>query len=112
MNIKRQDLKEMEKRSMVRNRTQICVTCSGLTAKSPDSLSHGYMVNCSDGGSCINLNHKMHKGSIVMIKATSSGIKDPPEGFRTLALAEVKWSMRLEDGMIPSYATGLRYLPN
>lgn len=112
MSIKRQDFKKMEKRSLVRNHTQICVACSSLTAKSPEAASHGHMVNCSGGGTCIQLNHMMHEGSIVMIKATSYGIKDPPVGFRTLALAEVKWSKRLEDGMIPGYAIGFRYLPN
>jgi hypothetical protein len=112
MSIKRQDLKKMEKRSRVRNRAQICVACSSLTAKSPQAASQGHMVNCSDGGICIQLNHKMHEGSIVMIKATNHDIKDPPVGFRTIALAEVKWSKRLEDGMIPGYATGLRYLHN
>jgi PilZ domain len=112
MGIKKQNLRKMEKRSLVRNRTQIGITCSSLTAKSPDAVSHGHMVNCSSAGSCIQLNHKVHEGSIVMIKATSFRITSPPEGFRTLALAEVKWSKRLEDGMIPGYTIGLRYLHN
>jgi hypothetical protein len=112
MSIKKQSLKKMEKRSLVRNSTQIFVACSSLATKSPDVVSHGHMVNCSFGGTCIELNHKMHEGSIVMIKATGCGPKELPEGFRTLALAEVKWSRRLEEGMIPNYAIGLRYLPN
>jgi hypothetical protein len=58
------------------------------------------------------LDHEIHIGSIVMIKATGCGITDPPEGFRTLALAEVKWLNRFEDVMIPNYTIGLRYLPN
>jgi hypothetical protein len=102
----------MEKRSLARNCTQICVACSGLTSRSPEAVSHGHMVNCSGGGTCINLNHMMNEGSIVMIKATGWGIKDLPECFRTLALAEVKWSKRLEDGLNSGYAIGLRYLPN
>lgn len=112
MDIKRQDLKKMEKRSFVRNRTQICVACSSLSAKSPDAVSQGHMVNCSGEGTCIKMNRQIYEGSIVMIKATGCGIEDPPEGFRTLALAEVKWSKRLEEEIIPSYAIGLKYLPN
>jgi hypothetical protein len=108
----RQDLKEMEKRSLLRNCTQISVTCSSLTCKGEDAVSHGHMVNCSNGGTCIKLNRKMHEGSIVMIKATQWSATDLPEGFRTLSLAEVKWSKQLEVGMTPNYAVGLRYLPN
>jgi hypothetical protein len=109
---KKQELMKLEKRSLVRNCTQIFVACSALTSKSPETVSQGHMVNCSEGGTCIKLNHRMHEGSIVMIKATGGGLIDPPEGFRTLSLAEVKWSKRLEVGMIPNYAIGLRYLPN
>ena len=112
MKIERQDSKEMEKRSLVRNCTQIFVSCSSLTSNSTDAVSHGSMVNCSDGGTCIMLNHKIHEGCIVMIKATNLGMINPPEGFRTLSLAEVKWSKQLEVGTIPNYAIGLRYLPN
>lgn len=102
----------MEKRSRIRNRTQIHVTCSSLTATSPYGVSHGCMTNCSWGGTCIELNHRIHEGSIVIIKTNSRGIENLPEGFRTLALAEVKWSKQLEDERIPNYAIGLRYLSN
>ena len=112
MGIEKPDVNEMEKRSLFRNCTRIVVTCSSLTSKSPEDLSHGHMINCSDGGTCIKLNHKLHEGSIVMIKATGRDASNPPEGFRTLSLAEVKWSKQLEVGMIPNYVVGLRYLPN
>jgi hypothetical protein len=106
-----QVISRTEKRSLVRNNTQILVACSSLTAKSPDAV-HGQMVNCSWEGTCIELNHRMHEGSIVMVKATTRDLDEPPEGFRTLALAEVKWSRRLEEGTTLNYAIGLRYLPN
>lgn len=106
----------MEKRALIRNLTQISVACSSLTASSPAAVSKGTMLNCSCAGTCIELNHKIHAGSIVMIKATGWTPKEnpgePPEGFRTLALAEVKWTKRLEEGGIPNYAIGLRYLLN
>ena len=102
----------IEKRSHLRRSTQISVVCSGLTAKSPDILSRGYMVNCSGWGACVVIDHQMQAGSIVMIRATHYGQKNLPEGFRTLALAEVKWSERLEKGIVTNYAIGLRYLLN
>jgi len=107
----------MEKRALIRNLTQISVACSSLTASSPAAVSMGTMLNCSCAGTCIELNHKIHTGSIVMIKATGwsaieTPAEPPPNGFRTLALAEVKWTKRLEQDRIPNYAIGLRYLPN
>jgi hypothetical protein len=106
----------MEKRALIRNHTQITVACSSLTPNSPASVSNGIMLNCSCGGTCIETNRRIHDGNIVMIKATGSiageGPHQLPEGFRTLALAEVKWSRLLEDGRIPNYAIGLMYLPN
>lgn len=104
--------KKLEKRSIARNRTLISVACSSLAAKGPDTVSRGYIVNCSGWGACVILDHQMQTGSIVMIKATNFGIKNLPEGFRTLALAEVKWSERLEESIVSNYAIGLRYLFN
>lgn len=106
----------MEKRALIRNLTQISVACSSLAASSPAAVSNGTMLNCSCAGTCIELNHKIHTGSIVMIKATGWTPEEDtgalPEGFRTLALAEVKWTKQLDEGRIPNYAIGLRYLPN
>jgi len=106
----------MDKRALIRNRTKISVACSSLTASGPAAVSNGTMLNCSCAGTCIELTHKIHKGSIVIIKATGWTPKENagglPEGFRTLGLAEVKWTKRLEGGRIPNFAIGLRYLPN
>ena len=112
MNTEKQESMQMEKRSLVRSCTQIPVACSSLTSNSLNVVFHGHMVNCSDGGTCIKMNHKMHEGSIVMIKAVSWSMNDPPEGFRTLALAEVKWSKPMELGTNSTYVIGLRYLYN
>ena len=106
----------MEKRALSRKRTQISVACSSLNPRSPAGVSDGIMRNCSCEGTCIELNRRIHDGSIVMIKATCCSLEEKPaqlpEGFRTLALAEVKWSKRLDDGIMPNYTMGLRYLPN
>lgn len=106
----------MEKRSMIRNSTQITVACSSLAANSPVVVTRGTMLNCSGGGTCIELPRKIHEGSIVIIKADGWISEESPsvlpEGLRTLSLAEVKWSKRLEDNWTANYAIGLKYLPN
>ena len=104
----------MEKRSLIRNRMQISIACSSLSTNSPTDIFSGTMLNCSCGGTCIELNHRIQKGSIVMIKATSFAAKENPpellEGFRSLSVAEVKWSKPQDDESVYNYTIGLRYL--
>ncbi len=106
----------MEKRALIRNRTQMSVSCSSLSTCSPAAVANGTMLNCSCGGTCIELNRRIQEGNIVMIKATGwtekENLRELPEGFRMVALAEVKWSKQRKSGTIPNYATGLRYLSN
>jgi hypothetical protein len=103
----------MENRSSLTDYTRISVACRRLTANSP--VLQGKMLDCSQTGTCIELNQKIQDGSIVMINA-SVGMKEDlpalPEGFRSFALAEVKWSKPIEDASGNYYAIGLSYLPN
>ena len=105
----------MEKRALIRNDMQISVACSSLTAAGPVSVSNGVMLNCSCAGTCIEVNQRIHQGSILMIKATGRIAKEnepiAPEGFRTLSLAEVKWQKPQDDQGTYHYVMGLRYLP-
>ena len=104
----------MEKRSLIRSRMQIPVACSSFTTNRPVDIFNGTMLNCSCGGTCIELNHRIQKGSIVMINATSFIAKENPpellEGFRSLSVAEVKWSKPQDDESVYNYTIGLRYL--
>jgi hypothetical protein len=68
----------MEKRTLIRNRTQISVACSSLTSNSPAYVLEGTMLNCSCGGICIELNQRLQEGTIVMIKAAGLHKKFPP----------------------------------
>lgn len=105
----------MEKRALIRSCVQASVVCSLLTTSIPAKASNGTMLNCSRSGVCIVLNRNIEIGSIVMIKADGKFSKenqvDPAEGFRTIALAEVKWVKPLDGKEICYYTIGLRYLP-
>lgn len=96
----------MEKRTLIRNRTQLTVSCSCLTSNNPAHVLEGTMLNCSCGGTCIELNQRLQEGTIVMIKVdswiTQEDTSEVPEGFRSLSLAEVKWSKSRDDGAISS----------
>jgi hypothetical protein len=104
----------MEKRSLVRNHIRISVACRCLTFNSPAPVSNGIMLNCSFDGACIELDQRIQQGSILMIKATG-GVENkilrvPPEGFRTLSLAEVKWIVAKGGPRAYNYMIGLKYL--
>jgi hypothetical protein len=104
----------MEKRSLIRNCIRVAVVCSSLTTRIPAEVSTGTLLNCSYGGVCIELDRRIRIGSIVLIKVIGKGSNEAhrvsPDGFRTLALAEVKWTKPLDDTKIYNYAIGLRYL--
>lgn len=105
----------MEKRALIRNHAQISVSCSSLASNSPAAVINGTMLNCSCEGACIELNQRIKQGSILMIKAAGRiGNKTPPappEGFRTLSLAEVKWLKTRNGHKANNYLIGLKYLP-
>ncbi len=104
----------MENSTLLCDGAKISVACRSLIANSP--VLKGKMLDCSCKGTCIELDQKIQDGSIVMIKATVRNLEENPpilpEGFRSFALAEVKWSKPLEGQGHHNYAIGLRYLPN
>jgi hypothetical protein len=69
------------------------------------------MKNCCTNGFYAELKARFKAGTILVVRTTGGSrgySKD--EGFRSLALAEVKWSLpRSVEGRI-CYATGLKYL--
>lgn len=106
----------MGKRALVRHSTKVSVTCSNLTTRGAAKVVDGIMLNCSVQGTCLELNQRIPEGSIVMLKAGAWEAEDlravPPEGFRMLSLAEVKWSRPLTDEATCCFAVGLKYLPD
>ena len=105
----------MEKRALIRHQTQISAACSRLASNRPATVSNGIILNCSCEGACIELDYKIKPGSILMIKATGRignfTPPGPPEGFRTLSLAEVKWLKTRSGQRTYNYMIGLKYLP-
>jgi hypothetical protein len=83
----------MENRNLLRDGVKISVACRSLIANS--RVLKGKMLDCSCKGTCMEENPPIL-----------------PEGFRSFALAEVKWSKPLEGKGGHNYAIGLRYLPN
>jgi hypothetical protein len=104
----------MEKRAAVRSRTQVSVGCGHFSILTGTAMDEGTMLNCSLGGSYIEISRPMSKGTIVLFKscwpnAESEG-KSLPQGFRSISLAEVKWSQPVEETPTSRFGLGLKYL--
>jgi hypothetical protein len=101
----------MEKRATQRHRISTSVVCSYLHSVNFGEPVGGRMKNCCVNGLYAELGARFKTGTVLVVRTTGSSCgfsKD--EGFRSLAVAEVKWSRprSIEGGVC--YATGLRYL--
>ncbi|MCU0591325.1 MAG: hypothetical protein MUC57_07620 [Desulfobacterales bacterium] len=101
----------MEKRANRRHAIDTSIVCSHLTTLRCSETVDGRMRNCCSNGLYAELRTRFRAGTILVVRTIgSSRGYSPDDGFRSLALAEVKWTLpRPVEGGI-WYATGLRYL--
>jgi hypothetical protein len=101
----------MEKRANRRHAIDTAIVCSHLATVGSSETVDGRMRNCSFNGMHAELRVGFRAGTILVVRATgSSRGYSRDEGFRSLALAEVKWSLpRFVEGHV-CYATGLKYV--
>jgi len=101
----------MEKRLNQRRRINTSIVCSRFKSLQGGEPIDGMMKNCCSTGFCAELNSPVRPGTVLVVRTTgSSWGYSMEEGFRSMALAEVKWSQPMSvEGEI-FYATGLRYL--
>lgn len=101
----------MEKRANRRHAIDTAIVCSHLTTVGSGDTVDGWMRNCCVNGIHAELKAGFRTGTILVVRATgSSRGYSRDEGFRSLALAEVKWSLpRFVEGHV-CYATGLKYV--
>jgi hypothetical protein len=101
----------MEKRANRRHAIDTAIVCSHLTTVGSSKAVDGRMRNCCINGMHAELQAGFRAGTILVVRAMgSSRGYSRDEGFRSLALAEVKWSLpRFVEGHV-CYATGLKYV--
>lgn len=104
----------MEKRTSKRHASDTSVVCSFLTDGRMDKTYDGKMRNYCTSGIYAELNGKLQKGLILLIKTRpapeDSGHREIKEGFRTISLAQVQWSKPMSCRGQTLYGTGLKYL--
>ena len=101
----------MEKRSTQRRQIKTSIVCSHFKSLNCGEAFDGKMKNCCSAGFYAELKVHVKAGTILVVRTTGSSWGDSAdEGFRTLALAEVRWSNPKAVEGKGCYATGLRYL--
>jgi len=104
----------MEKRALDRCFTAVPVACCRFSILDGTATHEGTMLNCSCGGSYVELDRPIDEGTIVMLK--SSGVSDDrtssvlPEGYRSVSLAEVRWAKVIDEDFMYRFGLGLKYL--
>jgi hypothetical protein len=101
----------MEKRAHRRHPLSAPIVCSYLSSLRFGKTFEGNMSNCSSNGLCAELEAQFSKGTILVVRTTGcSRGSARGEGFRSLSLAEVKWSNPKPAGGGGGFATGLKYV--
>lgn len=104
----------MERRIGCRHRTHMPILYSSFPSQASDEILDGEMEDYSDCGMNAVLRNKIAKGTILLVRAIDNEFDsyghDYKYGFRSLTLAEVKWSNVIKADGKECYATGLRHL--
>ena len=101
----------MEKRATQRHPINTSIVCSCLHSVHFGDPVDGRMKNCCINGLYAELRFDFKPGTVLVIRATGSSCGySREEGFRTLAIAEVKWSKPISGEGEAYYGTGLKYL--
>jgi len=101
----------MEKRSSQRRRIHTAVVCSRFKSRKLSETIDGQMKNCCLSGFYAELQEQVAMGTVLVVRACGNSCGySTDEGYRSLALAEVRWSQPKSIGGEVHYATGLKYL--
>lgn len=101
----------MEKRATRRHPINTSIVCSCLNSVHFGDPVDGRMKNCCINGLYAELRFYFKTGTVLVIRTTGNCYGySKEEGFRSLAVAEVRWSMPISVEGEDCYATGLKYL--
>jgi len=104
----------MEKRNSNRHQTDQSIVCALFTSQSVNDTFDGKMKNYCNSGLYAELQTRFKVGTVLLVRTTSNPLERLPtkieEGFRSVSLAEVKWSKRVSASGAVCYGTGLKHL--
>ncbi len=103
----------MEKRKDERQETEAPVLCRYFSTRKPNAAVDGKMLNYGLSGAYLESEVDFKEGASLLVRIrrcpSQSSDRRLSEGFRMVAIAEVRWSKPLGTDDAACYGIGLKY---
>ena len=104
----------MENRTSSRYEIESSIVCSYLSSRSSDETFYGEMKNYCDSGLYAELQVQVKEGTVLLCRTKRISLEGSRtkivDGFRSMSLAQVKWSKPICVDGTTRFATGLKHL--
>ncbi|HBD07523.1 MAG TPA: hypothetical protein DCZ69_04625 [Syntrophobacteraceae bacterium] len=104
----------MENRTSSRYEIDSSIVCSYLSSQNSNETFFGKMKNYCDSGLYAELQVQLKEGTVLLCRTTRISFERPKtrieDGFRSMSLAQVKWSKPICVNGTTRFATGLKHL--
>lgn len=104
----------MENRTSSRYKIDSSIVCSYLSSRNSNEAFFGKMKNYCDSGLYAELQVQLKEGTVLLCRTTRISFERPKtrieDGFRSMSLAQVKWSKPICVNGTTRFATGLKHL--
>ena len=102
----------MEKRLCSRHVTETGITCRYFTTKTTTPAFNGKMLNYGSRGMYAEVQTFFREGTLLLVRTTGQPVdhyrSETAEGFRSNALAEVRWSKPIPAQGDACYGIGMK----
>ena len=104
----------MEKRNSNRYETEQSIVCAFFTSHSTHDTFDGKMKNYGNCGLYAELQTRFKEGTVLLVRTVDGTpgrlYAKIEEGFRSISIAEVRWSKHIHADGTECYGTGLKHL--
>jgi hypothetical protein len=104
----------VENRTSSRHEIDSSIVCSFLSSRSSNETICGKMKNYCDSGLYAELQVQLKEGTVLLCRTTRISLRPfrtkIEDGFRSMSLAQVKWSKPICVNGTIRFATGLKHL--
>jgi hypothetical protein len=104
----------VENRTSSRHEIDSSIVCSFLSSRSSNETICGKMKNYCDSGLYAELQVQLKEGTVLLCRTTIISLRPfrtkIEDGFRSMSLAQVKWSKPIDVNGTTRFATGLKHL--
>ena len=104
----------MENRASRRHEIESPIVCSYFGSRNSNETFCGKMKNYCDSGLYAELQVQFKEGTVLLVRTNRIATERPEtkieNGFRSISLAQVKWSKPIRINGTIRFATGLRHL--